>query len=292
MTNIVPVACATMLLAALLLPTPVDRFRGGLGLPAFLLGIASLPFLPDFRGPSLTVWISGALLVLGPALLGLAAWRARSRLTPRHPALWLVLAGVAAGLAAAWPTLDRGGALPAALTAGALGFGCLLAWMVAELVGLGRGVRWLDDRLPAMRGRYSWGSPLFVVAALLFHLAWFRWPLWVLSWQASGFGIAVLGVAWAAAVRRPSLALAALALAATLAQPEVIIGGWLVLAAAALGNQSRPRAIALGAALGAYLAWPALLAQEVLFTVLLTAAATALVAQCAAEADTDAHTAR
>jgi len=291
-TNIVPVACATMLLAALLLPTPADRFRGALGLPAFLLGIASLPFLPDFRGPSLTVWISGAFLVLGPALLALAAWRARSRLTTQHPALWLVLSGVAAGLAAAWPTLDRGGALPAALTAGALGFGCLLAWMVAERLGLGRGVRWLDDRIPAWRGRYSWGTPLFVVAALLFHLAWFRWPLWVLSWQPSGVGIAVLGLGWAAAVRRPSLALAALAMAATLVQPEAIIGGWLVLSAAALGNQSRPRAIALGAALGAYLVWPVLLEQEVLFTVLLTAAATALLAQCATWADTEANAPR
>jgi hypothetical protein len=284
-TNIVPVACATMLLAALLLPTPADRFRAALGLPAFLLGSASLPSLPDFRGPSLTVWISGALLLLGPALLALAAWRARPRLGLSRPAPWLVVAGVAAGLAAAWPTLDQGGALPAALTAGALAFGGLLVWMVAERLGLGRAVRWLDDRIPALRGRYSWGTPLFVAAAILFHLAWFRWPLWVLSWQPSGVGIAVLGLGWAAAVRRPSLAMAALALAATLAQPEAIIGGWLVLSAAALGNQSRPRAIALGAALGAGLAWPVLLQQEVLFTVLLTAAATALLAECASRAD-------
>lgn len=292
MTNIVPVACATMLLAALLLPTPVDRFRAALGLPAFLLGIASLPSLPDFRGPSLTVWISAALLLLGPALLVLAAWRARPRLALAQPAPWLALAGAAAGFAAAWPILDRGGALPAALTAGALAFGSLLDWMVAERLGLGRAVRRLDDRIPALKGRYSWGTLLFVAAALTFHLAWFRWPLWVLSWQPTGFGIAVLGLGWAAAVRRPSLALAAVALAATLAQPEVIIGGWLVLAAAAFGDQSRPRVIALGAALGACLVWPALLEQEVLFTVLLTAAATALLAQCACQADADADAPR
>ena len=161
-----------------------------------------------------------------------------------------------------------------------------------ERLGLGRAVRWLDDRLPALRGRYSWGTPLFVVAAILFHLAWFRWPLWVLSWRPSGVGIAVLGLGWAAAVRRPSLGLAAVALAATLAQPEAVIGGWLVLSAAALGNQARPRAVALGAALGAYLVWPVLLEQEVLFTVLLTAAATALLAQCAAHAEREANAPR
>ena len=136
MTNIVSVACATMLLAALLLPTPGDRFRAALGLPAFLLGVASLPYLPAFRGPSLTVWISGALLLLAPALLVLAAWRARPRLTLSRPAPWLVPAGAAAALAAAWPTFERGGALPAALTAGALAFGGLLGWMVAERLGL------------------------------------------------------------------------------------------------------------------------------------------------------------
>lgn len=64
MTYIVPVAFATMVVSALLLPTRADRFRGALGIPAFVLGVASIPFLPAFRGPSLTVWISGGLLVL------------------------------------------------------------------------------------------------------------------------------------------------------------------------------------------------------------------------------------
>ncbi|MEZ4413685.1 MAG: hypothetical protein R2910_11925 [Gemmatimonadales bacterium] len=295
MTNIVPVAYATMMLAALLLPTPVDRFRGAFGLPAFLLGVASLPYLPDFRGPSLTVWISGALLLLGPALLALAAWRARSRLTLRHPAPWLALAGVTAGLAAAWPTLDRGGPLPAALTAGVLGFGSLLVWMVGEVLGVGRALRWLDHHLPALRGRQSWGTPLFLVAALLFHLAWYRWPLWVLSWQPSGVGIAVLGLAWAAATRRPSLALAAVAFATSFAAPETGLGGWtgwIALAIAALGDRSRPRVIAVISAFGAYLVWPVLLGEEVLLTVLLTAAAAALLAQLATQSDREVNTPR
>ncbi len=115
MTPIVPVAYATMVLAALLLPTPVDRFRGALGIPPFLLGAASIPLLPDFHGPSLTVWISGALLLLGPGLLALAAWRGRTRLHVGDVAPWACLLAVAAGLAAAWPTLDKGGVLPAVL---------------------------------------------------------------------------------------------------------------------------------------------------------------------------------
>ncbi len=287
MTYIVPVAFATMVVSALLLPTRADRFRGALGIPAFVLGVASIPFLPAFRGPSLTVWISGGLLVLGPGLLALAAWRARSRLSLGALAPWAILVAVAAGLAAAWPTLDRGGALPAVLTAGALAFGSLLDWMVAEKVGLGRAIRWLDERMPALRGRYSWGTMVFVTGAIGFRLAWLVWPLWVLSWQPIGVGLGVLGVVWAAATGRVPLALAAAAFAASFTAPEATVGGWLVLAAAAMGNHSRPRLLALAAAFGSYLVWPALLDQEVVFTVLLTAATTALLAQLALQASTE-----
>ena len=106
MTYLLPGAFAAMLVAALVLPTTADRLRGALGLPAYVLGAASLPFLPGFRGPSLTVWISAALLLLGPAMLLVAAGRAAEPLRRHRGRLLLVLLGVGAGVAAAWPTLD------------------------------------------------------------------------------------------------------------------------------------------------------------------------------------------
>lgn len=283
MTGLVPLAFATMVVAALLLPTPADRYRGALGLPAFLLGAASLPFLPDFHGPSLTAWISGGLLVIGPALLALEAVRARAHSRARHPSLWATIFAVLLGLASAWPTLEQGGAFAALVTGAALACAGLLFWMVAERLGMGGAMRWLDGRLPALRGRHSWGTLAFVNGAILFHLAWLIWPLWVLSWQPIGVGIGVLGATWAVATGRAPLALAAAAFAATFAAPEATIGGWMVLAAAAIGNRAPPRVLALAAAFGAWLVWPALLDREVVFTVLLTAAATALLAQLAAQ---------
>jgi len=152
------------------------------------------------------------------------------------------------------------------------------------LLGIGRAIRWLDDRVPALRVRYSWGTLLFVAGAVLFHVAWFVAPLWVLSWQPVGVGLGVLGVCWAVATGRTPLALAAIAFAATFTAPEATIGGWLVLAAAAVGNSSRPRVTAIAAAFGAYLAWPAMLDQEVVFTVLLSAGVAALLGQLASQA--------
>ena len=131
MTYLLPAAFAAMLVAALLLPTTADRLRGALGLPAFVLGAASLPFLPGFRGPSVTVWISAALLLLGPAMLLVAAWRARRAAPPRtRRSSSLVLLGAGAGLAAAWPTLDSGGVFPGLVTTAAVASACLLVWMV------------------------------------------------------------------------------------------------------------------------------------------------------------------
>jgi hypothetical protein len=123
-----------------------------------------------------------------------------------------------------------------------------------------------------------------VTGALLFHVVWFIGPLWLLSWQPIGVGIGLLGVCWAAGTGRAPLALAAVAFAATFTAPEATLGGWLVLAAAAMGNQGRPHVVALAAAFGAYLVWPALLDQEVVFTVLLTAGITALLGQLAWQA--------
>jgi hypothetical protein len=158
MNSLVPVAFAAMAAAALLLPTTADRWRAAFGLPAFLLGVASIPHLPEFQGPSLTVWISAGLLALGPALLALATWQARARFGRGAVAPWVVLIAVGVGCAAATPIIARGGTIPALLTAGALGLGFLLAWLVAETLGAGRAVRWLDARLPSIHRRHTWGT--------------------------------------------------------------------------------------------------------------------------------------
>ncbi len=240
-TYIVPIAYATMVVAALLLPTPARPVPRR----------ARPPRLPARDGqhpvPSRFSWpLADRLDQRGAA--GARTRPARAGGVARPQPIEPSGAGPLArsrrrggGLAVAWPTLDKGGALPAVLTAGALAFGCLLDWMLAELLGIGRAIRWLDDRIPALRGRYSWGTLLFVAGAVLLHVAWFVAPLWVLSWQPIGVGLAVLGVCWAAATGRTPLALAAIAFAATFTAPEATIGGWLVLAAAAVGNPSRPR---------------------------------------------------
>lgn len=166
--SLLPAAFAALVAAALLLPAGADRCRGALGLPAWMLGVASLPYLPDFRGPSLTVWISAALLLLGPALLVLATWRARARLRWHHPAILVVIAAMATALVAAWPTLEKGGVLPAVLTAGAIGLGAWLDWLIGAAIGLGRFVRRTDARLgprdASADSRTAWIAALVVVA--------------------------------------------------------------------------------------------------------------------------------
>ena len=278
MTYLLPAAFAAMLVAALLLPSTADRLRGALGLPAFALGAASLPFLPGFRGPSVTVWISAALLLLGPAMLLVAAWRGGLSLR-RHPAILLmVLVGAGAGLAAAWPTLDSGGVFPGLVTAAALASACLLAWMVSSALGIGRGVRWLDARIPSRPGGYSWGTPLLAAGAIAVYLAFLARPLWVLSWQPIGVGVAVLAAWWAAATGRAQMAAASVAVAAAFCTVEPVPTGWLALLTGALVYRTHPRIAAVAIAAGGYLAAPALLDAEVLFTVLLAGAASALVA--------------
>ena len=276
MSYLVPAAIAAMVVAALLLPTAADRLRASLGLPAFVLGVASVPHLPEFHGPSLAVWISGGLLLLGPALLLLAAWKARIRITPPGVVGAIALLASAAGVAAAWPTLDKGGAFPALLSAGALGLDALLLWLVGTALGIGRAVRWLDAKLPTLHYRHSWGVLALVAAALSFRVGGLIWPLWVLSWQPIGVGVGVLCAWWAAATGRASLLLAAVALGVAFCSVDRMEAGWFLLCAAALADSTRPRVVAAVAAFGAYLAVPTLLASEVLFTVLFVLAATML----------------
>ncbi len=290
MTYAFPVASAAMWVATLLLPTTTDRLRGALGFPAFLLGIASVPYLPGFRGPSLTVWISAALLLLGPGMLLLAVWGARRLLHPLVAAVSL-LAGTAA-VVAAWPTLRQGGVLPAVLTAGAIGLGAWLAWLVGSMVGLGRLVRRLGARLPAPRGRHPWAVLVLAAGAMGVRLAAVVWPLWVLSWQPVGVGVGVLCLAWAAATGRPRLALAAAALAAAFSSIDQLDAGWLLLTVAALADRNRAWVMVALAPFGLYLALPVLLGAEVVFTVLLMWLGTILLAVLAAGAEDGASPSR
>jgi hypothetical protein len=102
------------------------------------------------------------------------------------------------------------------------------------------------------------------------------WPLWVLSWQPVGVGLGVLAAWWAVATGRASLALAGAAFAAAFSSVDGFGGAWLVLCVAALADWSRPRVTAAVAAGAGYFAVPSLLDAEVVFTVLLTCAATML----------------
>ncbi|HEX5004136.1 MAG TPA: hypothetical protein VFV65_02415 [Gemmatimonadales bacterium] len=206
MTDLFPIAFAALEAAAMLLPTGADRFRGALGLPALALGVASLPFLPNFRGPSLTVWISAALLLLGPAMLLLATWNARARLGWRNPAVPVVAVAVGLSVTAAWPTLTQGGVLPALLTAGALGLGTLLDWMIGAALGAGRAVRRLDARLgrrdrteAAPPGRAAWLTAVGVVLVVVVVRALVRdapfGPESEIGWTAAAGLAAILAAA-------------------------------------------------------------------------------------------------
>jgi hypothetical protein len=197
----------------------------------------------------------------------------------------LLLVGASAALAvvAAWPTLRLGGFLPAALTAGAIALGGLFLWMLCGMVGVGRAVRWIDARLPLRNRQYSWGTVVLVAGALVIGTVALKWPLWVELWQSVGVAIGVLAAWWAVAMRRPSLGLAGAAFAAAFTPPELSYSAWLLLGVAALPNRRWPWAPALLAAAGGFLAQPALLDAEVVYTVLLAGAATALLAGLATD---------
>lgn len=280
-----PAAFAAMALAALALPNASTRLRGGLGLPAYALGAASFPFLADVRGPDVALWVSAALLLLGPSLLLLAAWRERLH---RHTALLaLVLVATAAALASAWPTLRLGGIVPAALTTGAIALGGLFLWMLCSTLGAGRAIRRLDGHLPRSRGERPWGAFVAVSAALLVGTAALKWPLWIELWQSVGVAIGVLLAWWAVGTGRAPLGLAGAAFACAFTAPESAYGSWLLLSAAALSIRSIPRAASILAAAGGYLGVRALLSAEVLYTVLLVGAAAALLGVLATAASTE-----
>jgi hypothetical protein len=144
-----------MALAAALLPAAGDRLRAALGLPAFALGAASAPFFPPHGHPGPSLWITGALLLLGPALLAGATWRARARVPGVVGVLSMTGVALLGAMIAAWPTLRDGGILPTLVTAGALALGGWLVWLVGERAGLGRASRWLDGRIAPPRAQLA-----------------------------------------------------------------------------------------------------------------------------------------
>jgi hypothetical protein len=196
--------------------------------------------------------------------------------------LMMVSVAAAAAVVAAWPTLTKGGVLPALVTTGALGMGAWSVWLLGSASGLGRAVRWLDARMPTLRFRHSWGVLLLLSGALAFRVSGLLWPLWVLSWQPVAVGLGVVCAWWAVPTGRASLALAGAAFAAAFSTVDGLGGAWLLLCVAALPDWSRPRitaavaAVAAVAAGAAYVAVPSLLGAEVVLTALLAWAATML----------------
>lgn len=283
MTIAPPVGFAAVLIAALLLPSRADRLRGALGLPAFALGAASLPFLADIREPDPALWISGALLLLGPSALLIATWRARARLRAWPLTVSAVAVAVALGVAAAWPLLTLGGVLPAVLSAGALGLGAAFVYLAAATAGLGRLARWLHARAPDSWRAHHWGTLLVAALTLALGLASLRWSLWLRLWQPAGIGLGAALVWWAAATRRPALACAGAGFAICFVPPEQAYSTWVGFTSAALLPLRFPLPAALLAAVAGFVALPGLLDAEVLLTVVAVGGASALLATLATE---------
>jgi hypothetical protein len=404
-TYVFPLAFALTALAALLLPTPADRLRGALGLPAFALGAASAPLIPASLGSDPTVWVTGALLLLAPALLLAAALRARARLAPRGLSLVALVLSVSAASYAAWPTIRTGGIQLILLAAAALVSYVLLNWVIVKGVGLGRAVRWLDARIaprrarvdgpaPGPDGRTGWflaagllaalfgpylslvflgavivavvgqlrgrrlgtagsvpvlwiavpilaaawwlavtvagpdgqtlaalpdapfsaqaelllstavsvsgalflglwplhgvlpgGGIALVAGALLLRMGWPGWPLGMEHWQPLTVALGVVSAWWAVPTRRVPLAVAGLAFAACFSAPAASAGAWLLVGAAALYGRLPARLSVVLLAAGGYMVTAPLLGAQVVYTVLLAGAATAMLAALVAEAE-------
>jgi len=402
-TYMFPLAFALTALAAVLLPTSSDRLRGALGLPALALGAASAPLLPASLGPDPSLWVTGALILLGPALLLAACWRARARLAPRGVTVVVLTLSAVATVVAAWPTVRTGGIQYVPLALAALVCYALLNWVIVRGVGLGRAVRWIDARLVPARaqlsgpgvmpeGRSGWflgagllatlfgpylslvflgaivvvvvgqlrgrrmgttgnvpvlwlavpllaaawwlaatvagpdlqtlvalpdapfsaqaelllsaaaalaaalcaglwplhgmlpgGAAALVCGALLLRLGWPAWTLGLEHWQPLGVALGAASAWWAVPTRRVPLAAAGLAFAACFSAPAAATGAWLLLGVVALYDRLPSRLVGIGLAAGGYLVVAPLLGAEAVYTVLLAAASTALLAALAAE---------
>jgi len=278
-----PGAYAVLVLGAAAMPGRASRLRAATGLPPFLLGMASLPFLQDLHGPSPTLWISAALLLLGPVALLCEAWRSRTAMRQRPLILALVVGAAGVGVTVSWPLLQLGGFVPALLTTGALVLSATFLWLAAGAVGLGRAVRALDAQIPAPGQGSTYGTYLLICAATAVGLAALRWPLWVQLWQPVGIGVGAWAAWWAVATRRSALALAGAAFAAAFLDLGSSYSAWVTLGMAALVvERVRWLGAVLAVSWGFAIAGP-LLGAEAVWTVLLAAAGSALLAGLARE---------
>ena len=133
--------------AALVLPHADRRLRAALGLPAALLGAASLRLAGGDPAPRIFLAISAALLLIGVVPVTIEAVRSlREIQAPRLPAVIsvaLATAGLSLIVRPAW----AGGLVRTVLVAaGLILLGAVLR-VAAGLVRAGDAVRWLDARL-------------------------------------------------------------------------------------------------------------------------------------------------
>jgi hypothetical protein len=133
--------------AALMLPRPDRRLRAALGLPAALLGAASLRLAGGYPAPRVFLAVSGALLLLGVVPVAIQAVRSLREDHSQRLLAAISLALAAAGLALIVRPVWAGGPVRTVLVAaGLILLGAVLR-VAAGLVRAGDAVRWLDARL-------------------------------------------------------------------------------------------------------------------------------------------------
>jgi len=256
---------------------PARARLAGPGVPAgarsdWFLAVGMLAAL---FGPYLSVVFLGAIVA---AIAGHLRGR-RLGTTGRVPVLWVAVPLLAAAwwLAAtvAGPEMQSLSALPGAPFSPEAEL--LLSLAVALAAALFAGLWPLHGVLPG-------GGVALAAGALLLRLAIPAWPLGVEHWQPLAVAAGVASAWWAVPTRRVPLATAGLAFAAGFAIVERAPGAWLLLAALALRGQVPAWATTLLMAAGGYLVAAPLLGAEVVYTVLLAGAATALLASLASEA--------
>lgn len=133
--------------AALVLPRPDRRLRAALGLPACLLGAASLRLAAGDPAPRTFLAISAALLLIGvvPVALQAAISLRETNVGRRQAALSLALAIAVLALIAR-PVWAGGPLRTVLVAAGLILLGAVLR-VASGLVRAGDAVRWLDARL-------------------------------------------------------------------------------------------------------------------------------------------------
>lgn len=133
--------------AALMLPRPDRRLRAALGLPAALIGAASLRLAGGYPAPRVFLAISAALLLIGIVPVAIQAVRSLREVHARRLPAAISLALAAAGLALILRPVWAGGPVRTVLVAaGLILLGAVLR-VAAGLVRAGDAVRWLDTRL-------------------------------------------------------------------------------------------------------------------------------------------------